>query len=324
MAKPSKVYWPKRQKQLLDQLEVDDYKLMQKMDRIYRKEYDHLEKEVTQFIAAYGEDNIVQYNKLMIDLDDTARTLLIEKVEDFTKKYPEYAHLVDVRKNIYKLNRLQGLQQSILVQQMEIGAIEQAEMTKHLEHVYSTGNRSVLEFLGHGTTMSGYNKELFERTINAKWVNSENFSDRIWSNRQKLSGYINEDLRTAFARGDNTQTILKKMRERFPNVERSNMERLIRTEGTYVFNEAQAQTWENSGVDKYTYSAVMDRHTSKICQALDGETFKWADREPGINFPPMHPNCRSSYILPEIDEDWLMDEMRKTNPGRFGTDLPDI
>lgn len=324
MAKPSKVYWPKRQEQLLDQLEVDDYKLMQKMDRIYRKEYDHLEKEVTQFIAAYGEDNIVQYNKLMIDLDDTARTLLIEKVEDFTKKYPEYAHLVDVRKNIYKLNRLQGLQQSILVQQMEIGAIEQAEMTKHLEHVYSTGNRSVLVFLGHGTTMSGYNRELFERTINAKWVNNENFSERIWSNREKLSGYINEDLRTAFARGDNTQTILKKMRERFPNVERSNMERLIRTEGTYVFNEAQAQTWENSGVDEYVYSAVLDKRTSKICEGLDGQVFKWEDREPGINFPPMHPNCRSTYTLPEIDEDWLMDEMRKTNPGRFGTDLPDI
>jgi SPP1 gp7 family putative phage head morphogenesis protein len=119
------------------------------------------------------------------------------------------------------------------------------------------------------------------------------------------------------ARGDNSQTILKTMNERFPDVERSNMARLIRTEGTYVFNEAQAKTWENSGIEEYVYSAFLDKRTSDICQNLDGQTFKWSDREPGVNFPPMHPNCRSTYLLPDLDEEWLMDQMRKANPGMF-------
>ena len=39
----------------------------------------------------------------------------------------------------------------------------------------------------------------------------------------------------------------------------------------------------------------------EICQNLDGEVFKVEERETGVNFPPMHPYCRSSFeiVVPE-------------------------
>ena len=42
-------------------------------------------------------------------------------MDEFEKKYPEYADLMPIRESIYKLNRLEGLQQSIRLQQRELG-----------------------------------------------------------------------------------------------------------------------------------------------------------------------------------------------------------
>ncbi len=41
-----------------------------------------------------------------------------------------------------------------------------------------------------------------------------------------------------------------------------------------------------------------------ICEHLDGEKFLWKDRQPGVNFPPMHVNCRSSFdkVTESIDD----------------------
>lgn len=39
--------------------------------------------------------------------------LLIQRMDEFEKKYPEYADLMPIRESIYKLNRPKVLQQSI-------------------------------------------------------------------------------------------------------------------------------------------------------------------------------------------------------------------
>ena len=32
------------------------------------------------------------------------------------------------------------------------------------------------------------------------------------------------------------------------------------------------------------------------CDDLDGQVFAFVDAQEGVNFPPMHPNCRSNII----------------------------
>lgn len=310
-------YWEARQKQLLEALERDEEKLLRKLNAYYKRKMVDLEKEVSHFMDMFGEENIVQYNELLRTLDDEYRTMLIRHMEEFFDAYPELAHLAPIRENIYKLNRLEGLQKSILLQQMEMGIEENKILEAHLAKVYEKGSKSVLEFLGLGDTLSGFNQELLRRTINANWTGQGNYSQNIWKNREKLASYIAEDLRTAFARGDNSKTILKHMREKFPDAATRYIKRIIRTEGTYVFNEAQAQGWQDVGFEEYIYSAVLDNRTSDICENLNGMTFKWEERKAGLNFPPMHPNCRSSFTLPEMSQDEMMRQLRERNPGRF-------
>ena len=90
--------------------------------RQYEAEAAKLEREIAAYYKRYGEDNIVKYADLFKKLPDSDIMLLIQRMDEFEKKYPEYADLMPIRESIYKLNRLEGLQQSIRLQQRELGA----------------------------------------------------------------------------------------------------------------------------------------------------------------------------------------------------------
>ena len=125
-------YWEKRQKQLNQELEKDEKKLKKKLSSFYSAEYRKLEKEIAAYYSIYGEDKVIEYRKLMQNLDDADRERLIKRMQDFAQLYPEYADMLPIRESIYKLNRLEGLQMSILMQQLEIGAVDIKTVREHL------------------------------------------------------------------------------------------------------------------------------------------------------------------------------------------------
>ena len=65
-----------------------------------------------------------------------------------------------------------------------------------------------------------------------------------------------------------------------------------RTALTEVSNEAEKRTLEDSGLKKYRFVATLDERTCPVCGRLDGQVFYLKDAQPGVNFPPMHRNCR--------------------------------
>ena len=307
--------WERTQKRQFDRLEKAEEKLFQRLNAFYKREVKSLEKEVAEYYARYGKENVIEYNKLMLSLDEQDVQMLLENMDDFVRKYPQYAHLMPVRESIYKLNRLQGLQHSFYTKIMETGAMEEEELQKHLAKVYETGNRTVVQSLGLSDAIGGVRRDAIIRTLGNKWVNGENFNDRIRNNRRKLSNYINNEVRDGFIRGDSYDRIIRAMEERYLKIARNDIRKLVRTEGTYVMNEANAQVFEEH-FQEYKYSAVLDRRTTRICRSMDGTIFKWEDRQAGVNFPPMHPSCRSSFEV-IIPDDWLDREMRRANPGAF-------
>ncbi len=74
------------------------------------------------------------------------------------------------------------------------------------------------------------------------------------------------------------------------------MQRFVRTESNYCTNQAELRGYDAAGIEKYEYAALEDNRTSDICKALDGKVFKVADAVVGVNYPPMHPFCRSSTV----------------------------
>lgn len=95
-------------------------------------------------------------------------------------------------------------------------------------------------------------------------------------------------------------------------------ELIIRTEANAIFNESIKDVIQDNPLVKgYRFRAVLDSKTSKICQQHDGEYIPKDKIEPGVNFPPLHPNCRSTVTTVLVDEDEKVDTMQRyTKNGR--------
>ncbi len=303
-------YWKVRQQEQLKALEKDEKELMNRLLNYYQAEYAKLDKEIASFYKRYGEKNIIEYRNLLLELPQQEKKLLIEQVEKFAKQYPHLKHIVPVRENIYKLNRLEGLQLSIVMQQFEIGAYNEENVRKHLEKLALRNVNSVADLLGFGKNFYFENKEIIKNFVGVKWCEGKDFSMRIWQNTEKLANYLTTDIAQGFARGESYEKLTTLLGKRFINVTKKDVYRVIYTEGTYVMAESSAKTLEQE-FEQYKLSTVSDGKECSKCREIAGKTFNFDEREPGVNFPPIHPMCRCTFEI--IVDDWnkWLDEYEK-------------
>lgn len=303
-------YWERRQQELNKAMEKDEEKLKKRLSSYFDTEYRKLEKQIAAYYKQYGTDNVIQYRRLMESLPDADKRLLMEQMDEFAKKYPQYAHLMPIRESIYKLNRLEGLQYSVRMQQLEIGAVENEQITEHLNRQAMRGANAAAETMGFGKNFYSNNPDITKLFVNVPWSNGENFSQKIWNNTAKLTNYLNSDIAQGIARGDSYDRLVRRLRERFSNVSRNDAYRLIYTEGTYVMAESTIQPFTED-FEKYRLSTVGDGKVCDICRGVSEETFDIANRQPGVNFPPLHPWCRCTFTIEVDDWDAWMEDYEK-------------
>ena len=133
------------------------------------------------------------------------------------------------------------------------------------------------------------------------------YSDNIWRNKDNLVNFINQEITVGIIRGESIQKIARRLRNETKadtlRLAQSWAERLVRTEINYAMNQAHLKGYKDSGVvEKYEFLAAHDKRTSKLCRDLDGKMFELSKAVVGENYPPMHPNCRST-VVPVL-EDW--------------------
>lgn len=303
--KEEAAYWHARREQLLAQLAESEKVLFDRLKAIYDKEAAKLEKEIAAYYQKYGKKSVIEYRTLLASLSDDDRRLLMERMEDFAKKYPQHAHLLPVRESIYRLNELEAIQTAIRIQQLEIGALEIDEIREHFEEYARLAANLAAEELGFGSDFYTLNSQVVQETVGEAWSHGESYSERIWDNREKLAAYLNDDFAKLIARGASYQQCSNALSERFVNVSSRDMMRLVYTEGTFLFNEAQARV-HSDDFEFYRLSCVMDGRACEICRGVQAEQGKnparFSERSPGVNFPPLHPWCRCGYEV--VVEDW--------------------
>lgn len=160
---------------------------------------------------------------------------------------------------------------------------------------------NVQQETGYYNPFKTLGEEKVNEILHRKWQGSD-FSKRIWKNGEELAESLKDEVMINLLTGRSlhkaTVALQKKMESGY-----SDTKRVVRTESTYVSNELQAKGYEETGVERYIYVAILDLRTSKICRSLDKKVFKLKDRKVGTNYPPMHPNCRSttiSWVPPEL------------------------
>lgn len=297
----SDTYWSKRLQELDASLSKDEKQLFSELSKYYEQEYAALDKEIAAYYAKYGEENVIAFRTLLLELPDADKQLLLQNMDEFAKQYPEFAELLPVRESIYKLNRLEGLQTSSVLQQLKIGAIEQTKFREHFEKQVLKYANYAAEKLGFGTNFYRIDSEMLQVVIGNPWCNGKDFSERIWANREALAQTLQNEIANGLIRGEDYRTMSRILQQKFENTSQKQAERLVFTEDTYLSNEAKIRPFErNAAYTHYEYLCVEDHRTCETCRALSGQTFEISKRNAGLNFPPMHPWCRCT-VLPVVE-----------------------
>lgn len=288
MAKSSN-YWDKRAIKRLNEAEQISEAHIERIKRIYNQAYRDIDGEIARVYKNYSKETGLDVQKL--------KELLTKKETDKVWKTLQRQGLDKYIKDNYKsrISRLEQIQAQIYAKAKLIYPKEELEQTMCYNGVINNSYYKAVYDTQMGTgydfSFNKIDKNLTTALLNEKW-SGLNYSQRIWGNTDILADSLSQILGGAMLSGQSIEKTSKQIRDRF-NVSKYYAERLVRTETNHFNNEADAMAYEEMGINKYVFVATLDSRTSETCQNHDGKVYDYKDKEVGVNFPPLHPNCRS-------------------------------
>lgn len=211
----------------------------------------------------------------------------------------------DARAYGARITRLESLNGSIDNELSKLYARANEQFQELLGENYTDGYyRAIYDIqsrFGYSSMFASVTPEIVENALSYPWSGA-NFSDRLWKHKFELQNQLRETLTTGFIRGDSVQTMAKRLAERL-DVSRSQALRLVRTESSHILNAGEIDAYKECGFEEYEFMASLGERTCSVCGRMDGKRFKLTDKQLGVNFPPLHPNCRCTTIAFDPDDD---------------------
>ncbi|MNO22860.1 NAD(+)--arginine ADP-ribosyltransferase EFV [compost metagenome] len=303
----SVAYWSKRMEQLNESLLDKGVPFTKAMNKEYRKAQISIQTDVNNFYQRFADNNGI------VSLSAAKQVLKAGELKEFKWTVEDYIargkeNAIDQRwmKELenasirVRVTRLESIQLQMKQHVEELSAKRLAGTTELLGNVYKDGYyRSVFELekgIGIGASFAKIDKRQLEAILSAPWApDGSNFSQRIWTDRVKLTGTLRNIFTQGLIRGDTSKQMVEQLMERF-DVSRKNAERLILTESAYFAGQSRIAGYKELGVEQYRYTATLDSRTSITCRDLDGKVFDVEDAQVNVNYPPMHGHCRSTTI----------------------------
>ena len=298
MAKLNKDYWRERALDRLNQSELKGVAAIAQTQAIYDKALKNINAQIQEIYDNYSEKGNVDVAKLKKALTPQGRKAFLRSIEQAAQKLGVKPDELYDDRYLERLTRLDALKEQAKLEIMAIAPQEieasEAKYKEVLETTYSNTQKD-LATMGVTPGFATLNKDIVTQILNSKWVGG-NYSSRVWANVDELATELPEILGGGLASGASTQRTAMEIRKRF-EVSKYVATRLVRTETNYFHNQAELQSYIDDGIKYYEYDAMMDGRTSLICQRLNEKKFKVSEAVPGVNYPPMHPNCRSTTVV---------------------------
>ena len=141
----------------------------------------------------------------------------------------------------------------------------------------------------------GISRNQVKKVLELPW-SGNNYSDNIWNNSYFIAKRAQAMVAKNIVAGRSIENLSRDFAKVYGRQYYSNAKRLIRTETAYVKGQADVLTYEKIKVEEYELLATLDNRTSSICQEKDGKHYPVDEIQVGINYPPFHPNCRTTTI----------------------------
>lgn len=211
----------------------------------------------------------------------------------------------------YRVNRLNDILNSIKFHMITLGIAEEVLTTNHYTNIlnsYKKNKKEILKFKKDGfNSVTKYN---IDQILKEDWIAGKNYSKRIWTNKEKMDKMLKEILEPGLLSGKSADKIAQEIEDAL-QVGIYNAIRLVRTESSYFYNQSDLKMYKELGVKQYRILATLDRRTSKICREKDGKIYNTKEATSGVNFPPFHPNCRTTTIAVIEDEDFINKDSKR-------------
>lgn len=318
----NKEYWTKRKANLIYEQMDKAEKQADKFDEIYKQSKTYLDKQINKvfdkFQRDYGlsERDARQVLKNMKDKKDLNE---LRKVLEARPNDPNIQRLLadlDSPAYAYRMKRLERLNDDLDLMRESIYHSEKkgsdAFYSDLMKDSYYKATFDLQQQTGLAYSFSNLPETEIKRLQGLKWT-GEAYSDRIWSNTGALASSVKDELLVSLMTGRSVRDTAQAIAERF-DVGQNNARRLVRTESAFFHNQLELLSYEDAEITKYRFVAVLDKRTSHICQEHDNKVYDTDKAVPGVNYPPLHPWCRSTTIAHDEDADYSKLERRARNP----------
>lgn len=321
-------YWERRQAQNMYEYMEGAEKTAQEIAQLYLKASRYISAQADEifekYMTKYGLTENEAHRLLSELRDKTSLDELLEKLRNGSNNESREELRKQLEAPAYqaRLERLRQLQNQI---DMVMTQVYHLELQKNTSYYVDLGNEAYYKSMFNiqqqaetAFSFSCIDAETIDRVMNSRW-SGENYSERIWKNTQTLANNLKEELLLGVVTGKTYREMANEIQNKYA-AGAYNARRLVRTEGNFVATEINFKAYEEAGIEKYRFCAILDLRTSEICRELDGKVYLVKERKVGANCPPMHPFCRSTTVA-EFSEELMKDMTRRARDPATGKSI---
>ena len=295
----------KSERILISSLKNADKTLLTLQD-IYKETEINLEKEIGLLYSRLNENKGVDVRKPLTKREiknfNFSLKNNIGKINN--KNSPMYFELkgMSIKRRI---DRLEVIRAEILYNIARLEEVQIEAVGEHLKEIltdsyyssmyefYKQKDPKILKLMQkHEVAIS---KEALQVILTNPWSGAD-YKENITNRLYKMSNQIQKSVIRNIMEGKTIEQLSNIIADELGKDYKQAAVTLIHTETAYVKGQADILVYEKLDIEEYEFLATLDNRTSKECQSLDGKHFKVSEAVPGVNYPPMHPRCRSTTI----------------------------
>lgn len=300
-------------------------------DKVYQEAKTYLDKEINKIFDKFQRDyglSQVDARQVLKNMKDKKDLNELRKVLEARPNDPNIQRLLadlDSPAYSFRMKRLERLSDDLDRMRESIYHSEKtgsdAFYSDLMKDSYYKATFDLQQQTGLAYGFSGLPESEIKHLQSFSWLgDGSTYSTDIWKNTGKLTSSIKDELLMSLMTGRGTRETAQAIAERF-NVGQNDARRLVRTESAFFHNQMELLSYEEADIEKYIFVAVLDKRTSRICQEHDNQVYDRDKATPGVNYPPMHPWCRSTTVGYDEDADYSKLKRRARNPETGKTEL---
>ena len=304
-------YWERRFEAIEQMATETSDAAIRNMERHFTNAQRDLQNQISGWYNRFAVNN-------EIDLADARRLLNSNELAEFRWSVEEYIDFAkqntvsgqwvrqlenaSARVHISRLEALQIQTQNTMERLFgnQLDSMDSLLKRQFLDNYHHT-IFEIQSGLNVGWDIAGINESQLQTLLNKPWTLDERtFSDRIWTDKQRLVNELHKELSQGFITGTPPNVIIENLASSM-NTSKDNAARLVLTESAALSAIAHEAAYRELEVELIRILATLDKKTSKICRKMDGAVIRIEDYEVGVTVPPFHPRCRSTTV-PHFDD----------------------